>query len=82
MVTLSEENYLKAIYHLSNHGNISVSTNAIASKMETKASSVTDMIKKLAENVLRSQAQIIVMIGAGDIGAEVHKLKEKLSVAS
>ena len=52
MVTLSEENYLKAIYHLSNHGNISVSTNAIASKMETKASSVTDMIKKLAEKEL------------------------------
>ena len=49
MVTLSEENYLKAIYHLSNHGSISVSTNAIAEKMETKASSVTDMIKKLAE---------------------------------
>ena len=44
MVTLSEENYLKAIYHLSNHGNISVSTNAIASKMETKASSVTDIM--------------------------------------
>ncbi|MBT8261139.1 MAG: metal-dependent transcriptional regulator [Flavobacteriaceae bacterium] len=52
MVTLSEENYLKAIYHLSNHGSISVSTNAIASKMETKASSVTDMIKKLAEKEL------------------------------
>ncbi|MBT8394981.1 MAG: metal-dependent transcriptional regulator [Flavobacteriaceae bacterium] len=49
MVTLSEENYLKAIYHLSNHGSISVSTNAIAEKMETKASSVTDMIKKLAD---------------------------------
>ncbi len=49
MVTLSEENYLKAIYHLSNHGSISVSTNAIAEKMETKASSVTEMIKKLAD---------------------------------
>lgn len=49
VVTLSEENYLKAIYHLSNHGSISVSTNAIAEKMETKASSVTDMIKKLAD---------------------------------
>ncbi len=52
MVTLSEENYLKAIYHLSNHGSISVSTNAIAEKMETKASSVTDMVKKLAEKNL------------------------------
>ena len=52
MVTLSEENYLKAIYHLSNHGSISVSTNAIAEKMETKASSVTDMVKKLSEKHL------------------------------
>ena len=52
MVTLSEENYLKTIYHLSKHGSISVSTNAIAKKMETKASSVTDMIKKLAEKDL------------------------------
>ncbi len=52
LVTLSEENYLKAIYHLSNHGSISVNTNSIAEKMETKASSVTDMIKKLAEKDL------------------------------
>ena len=49
MVTRSEENYLKTIYHLSNHGSISVSTNAIAYKMDTKASSVTDMIKKLSD---------------------------------
>lgn len=52
MVTLSEENYLKTIYHLGNHGSISVSTNAIAKKMDTKASSVTDMIKKLADKNL------------------------------
>lgn len=49
MVTLSEENYLKSIYHLSKHGAISVSTNALAEKMDTKASSVTDMLKKLAD---------------------------------
>jgi len=49
VVTRSEENYLKTIYHLSNHGSISVSTNAIAYKMDTKASSVTDMIKKLSD---------------------------------
>lgn len=52
MVTKSEENYLKAIYHLGNQGNISVNTNAIAERMETKASSVTDMLKKLAEKDL------------------------------
>ena len=52
MFTLSEENYLKAIYHLESHLGVSVSNNAIAEKIKTKASSVTDMIKKLAEKGL------------------------------
>ena len=52
MVTFSEENYLKTIYHLGRQGSVAVSTNAIAEKMSTKASSVTDMIKKLAEKDL------------------------------
>ena len=52
MVTRSEENYLKSIYHLGNQGSLAVSTNAIAEKMDTKASSVTDMIKKLADKNL------------------------------
>jgi len=51
-MTHSEENYLKTIYHLGNYGVQSVSTNAIAEQMETKASSVTDMVKKLAEKDL------------------------------
>ena len=49
MITLSEENYLKAIYHLERQIGGTVSTNAIAEKMDTKASSVTDMSKKLAD---------------------------------
>ena len=49
MFTLSEENYLKAIYHLETISKKGISTNAIAKKLETKASSVTDMVKKLAE---------------------------------
>lgn len=49
MFTFSEENYLKAIYHLGLESEKGVSTNAIAKKIEAKASSVTDMIKKLAE---------------------------------
>ena len=51
-MTLSEENYLKAIYHLTIVSNSDVSTNSIAEMMETKASSVTDMLKKLAEKEL------------------------------
>jgi len=49
MFTLSEENYLKTIYHLELELDKGVSTNSIAKKLETKASSVTDMIKKLSE---------------------------------
>jgi DtxR family Mn-dependent transcriptional regulator len=49
MITLTEENYIKAIYHLGKQGTVNVSTNAIAKEMDTKASSVTDMVKKLSE---------------------------------
>src|SRR6185295_3000736 len=42
----SEENYIKAIYHLQN-GQNSVSTNALAERLSTKPASVTDMMKKL-----------------------------------
>lgn len=51
-MTFSEENYLKTIYHLISSSDKEVSTNAIAEMMETKASSVTDMLKKLAEKDL------------------------------
>ena len=51
-MTHSEENYLKTIYHLTTTSDAEVSTNAIAEKTETKASSVTDMLKKLAEKDL------------------------------
>jgi len=49
MFTSSEENYLKTIYHLNPISVKGISTNAIAKKLNTKASSVTDMVKKLAE---------------------------------
>ena len=52
MYSLSEENYLKAIYHLQQSSKAEVSTNAIAKRMQTKASSVTDMVKKLADKQL------------------------------
>ncbi|SDZ79014.1 iron (metal) dependent repressor, DtxR family [Bizionia paragorgiae] len=49
MITLTEENYIKAIYHLGKYGKEMVNTNAIAEALDTKASSVTDMVKKLSE---------------------------------
>lgn len=51
-MTFAEENYLKAIFHLESQSTDGVSTNALAEEMQTKASSATDMIKKLAEKNL------------------------------
>lgn len=48
MLSFAEENYLKAIYHLAEQSGDSVSTNAIAETLNTKAASVTDMIKRLS----------------------------------
>jgi len=52
MFSDSEENYLKAIFHLERFTKEGVSTNAIAEQMQTKASSVTDMLKKLSDKKL------------------------------
>lgn len=51
MQSYTEENYLKIIYHLSVISN-PVQTNAIAERIQTKAASVTDMLKKLSEKEL------------------------------
>lgn len=48
MFSQAEENYLKNIYSLQNKDGSSINTNLLAAKMNTKPSSVTDMIKKLA----------------------------------
>tara|TARA_B100000809_G_scaffold97136_1_gene95649 strand:- start:878 stop:1534 length:657 start_codon:yes stop_codon:yes gene_type:complete len=54
MLSITEENHLKAIFHLSSDDNKDVSTNAIADSLKTKAPSVTDMLKKLSEKKLVS----------------------------
>ena len=50
--TLSEENYLKAIYHLEKQGNGKVSATAIADELTNNPASVIDMLKKLSEKKL------------------------------
>lgn len=52
MYTVSEENYLKSIFHLSGKDNKRVATNDVAENLATKASSVTDMIQKLSDKKL------------------------------
>lgn len=79
-MTLSEENYLKTIYHLSALANTAVSTNAIAEKMDTKASSVTDMLKKLAEknciNYIKYQG--VSLTDTGKLAAKMIVRKHRL----
>ncbi|MBO0938184.1 metal-dependent transcriptional regulator [Fibrella sp. HMF5335] len=50
--SFTEENYLKLIYALANRGTNEVSTNALAEVTATRAASVTDMLKRLADKEL------------------------------
>ncbi|NJL13899.1 MAG: metal-dependent transcriptional regulator [Microscillaceae bacterium] len=53
MLSLTEEDYLKAIYHLSELApERGISTNEIARKIDLSAASVSDMLKKLAQKDL------------------------------
>jgi DtxR family Mn-dependent transcriptional regulator len=56
-LSITEENYLKAIYKLSEKSNQSVSTNYISREMKTSAASVTDMLKRLADKKLLKYAK-------------------------
>ena len=79
-MTFSEENYLKTIYHLTAITDCEVSTNAIAEKMETKASSVTDMLKKLAEKDLVNykKYQGVSLTEKGALSAKMIVRKHRL----
>lgn len=52
VTTSTEENYLKAIYHLSAGHSDAVLTSEIANSMSTTSASVTDMIKRLSDKSL------------------------------
>ncbi len=79
-MTTSEENYLKVIYHLSVVSPKGVNTNAIAGMLETKASSVTDMLKKLAEKdlVIYKKYQGASLTEKGTINAKMIVRKHRL----
>ena len=79
-MTFSEENYLNTIYHLTIISDSEISTNAIAEKMETKASSVTDMLKKLAEKDLvhYKKYQGVSLTEKGKLSAKMIVRKHRL----
>ena len=91
-MTHSEENYIKAIFHLASGGIDVISTNAVAEKMETKPSSVTDMMKRLSEKGLvhykKYQGVSLTLLGTKTALAIIRKhrlwevfLVEKLGFA-
>jgi DtxR family Mn-dependent transcriptional regulator len=49
MPSLSEENYLKAILFLSGQAQAAVSTSELATRLDAKAASVTEMLRRLSE---------------------------------
>ena len=79
-MTISEENYIKVIYHLSLVSPKGVNTNAIAGMLDTKASSVTDMLKKLSEKDLVSylKYQGVTLTENGLLSAKMIVRKHRL----
>jgi len=79
-MTNSEENYIKVIYHLTAVNPKGVNTNAIAGMMETKASSVTDMLKKLADKnlVIYKKYQGALLTEKGQLTAKMVIRKHRL----
>lgn len=67
IISFTEENYLKIIYHLSSSNLLTVSTNSLAEAMSTSAASVTDMLKKLSEkgliNYIKYQGVTLTSLG-------------------
>lgn len=68
--TYSEENYLKAIYHISKDEN-KVSPKAIADALENNPASVIDMLKKLQEKQLITYEKVLgaILTPSGEAAA-------------
>ena len=79
-MTISEENYIKVIYHLSLVSPKGVNTNAMAGMLDTKASSVTDMLKKLSDKELVSyqKYQGVTLTESGFLSAKMIVRKHRL----
>jgi DtxR family Mn-dependent transcriptional regulator len=83
MYSLAEENYLKTIFHLEKEYEGGVTTNAIAVKMDTKPSSVTQLTetgKKIAANVIRKHRlwEVFLVEKLNFHWDEVHEIAEQL----
>lgn len=86
MPSLSEENYLKAILFLSGQAQAPVSTSELATRLETKAASVTEMLRRLADKEwvkYRPYKGVYLSPSGRDLAAKVlrkHRLWETFLV--
>ena len=79
-MTTSEENYIKVIYHLSLVSPTGVNTNAIAGMLNTKASSVSEMLKKLSDKnlLIYQKYQGVNLTETGLLSAKMIVRKHRL----
>jgi DtxR family Mn-dependent transcriptional regulator len=73
----SEENYLKAIYHLTIVSNADVSTNSIAEMMETKSLVCDRYAQKLAEKSALYQIPGVFIDDQGKLAAKMIVRKHR-----
>lgn len=77
LLSLSEENYLKAIFKLIESGRKKITTTSISEEVLTSPASVTDMLQKLAEkklvNYTRYHGVSLTSIGKKTAGRIVRK---------
>jgi len=80
MISPTEENYLKAIFKICEKSDKAASTNAVSAELDTKAASVTDMLKRLAEKGLINYAKYrgVTLTGEGLILATQLIRKHRL----
>lgn len=71
MLSYTEENYIKAIFHLSGDMGKEVFTNDISEELNTKPASVTDMMKKLSlkELINYKKYQGVTLTKSGRVSA-------------
>jgi DtxR family Mn-dependent transcriptional regulator len=76
----TEENYIKAIFHLSEDGDERISTNDIARQVNATAASVTDMLKKLKDKKLITYQKYhgVRLTAEGEITAKSIVRKHRL----
>lgn len=67
MATQTVENYIKAIYQLSEQEGPTISTSSLSAKLKTTSASVTDMLRKLAELelIVYKKYQGVLLTGSG-----------------